>query len=303
MNITKTLIFSLLILFIKLQYDLPKELKEIQEDAEHYTESEYSESSAFPVKLKTPNAQCCMLKMVDSEEEEEFCSLFGGSTKEAQQFESSTKIQSLLKEIFGFTVYGMSEFYENDSEELANSLRHKQIYKCKDGDYTFSYGYYNYTSQEKAILKSSKHCLRYFYSYVLDEDFLNNMPSKDKCFNADISESSKNNGIECGYYEFNIKFVSGKSKIFKSCYLLSNDIFSTKKIESESKANFQAMGVMFAQYVGETFLSYSLDLSDSKGNKLSYDSLNDKVSNPSQQGSSQIAFYSKYLFLFILFLF
>ena len=35
MNITKTLIFSLLISFIKLQYDLPKELKEIEEDAEH----------------------------------------------------------------------------------------------------------------------------------------------------------------------------------------------------------------------------------------------------------------------------
>ena len=113
----------------------------------------------------------------------------------------------------------MSEFYENGSEELENSLRHKQIYKCKDCDFTFSYGYYDYTSQEKAILKSSKHCLRYFYSYVLDEDLVNNMPSKDKCFNANISESSKNNGIECGYYEFNIKFISGKSKIFKSCYL------------------------------------------------------------------------------------
>ena len=45
MNITKTLIFSLLISFIKLQYDLPKELKEIQEDAEHCGESEYSEIS------------------------------------------------------------------------------------------------------------------------------------------------------------------------------------------------------------------------------------------------------------------
>ncbi len=180
-----------------------------------------------------------MLKMVNSEEEEEFCSLFGGSTKEAQQFESSTKIQSLLKELFGFSVYGIPELNENEREEFANSLRHKQIYKCKDGDYTFSYGYYDYTSQDKEIIKSDKYCLRYFYSYVLDEDFLNNMPSKEKCFNADMLQSSKNNGIEYGYFEFNIKFVSGKSKIFKSCYLLSNDVFSTKKIDSESKEIFK----------------------------------------------------------------
>ena len=92
MNITKTSIFSLLILFIKLQYDLPKELKEIQEDAEHCTESEYSESSAFPVKLKTPNAQYCMLKMINSEEEEEFCSLFGGSTKDTHQLLQKSKV-------------------------------------------------------------------------------------------------------------------------------------------------------------------------------------------------------------------
>lgn len=138
---------------------------------------------------------------------------------------------------------------------------------------------------------------------MLDEDLVNNMPSKDKCFNADISESYKNNGIECGYYEFNIKFISGKSKIFKSCYLLSNDIFSTKKIESESKANFQAMGVMFAQYVGETFLSYTLDLSDSKGNKLSYDSLNDKVSNPSQQVHHKLLFIQNIYFCLFCFYF
>jgi hypothetical protein len=55
MNITKTLIFSLLISFIKLQYDLPKELKEIQEDAEHCGESEYSEISPSP---HTLNINC-----------------------------------------------------------------------------------------------------------------------------------------------------------------------------------------------------------------------------------------------------
>ena len=295
-----SILFCLLITFSNLKLnedypDYPDDVKTLIEDEERCLDAGATQDKCYSVELKTKKAQCCILEMIFYGSHSVDCSIIVGSVKDVKEY-FTPKTKAIYKELFGFMVYGMPT--DQTEEELINEFRHKQNYQCKDGNFEILFGYDNYTSEEKSIFKSNQHCLRYFYSYVIDYDFLDKMPSKEQCFNADLLESSKTIGIKCGFYEFKIKYVSGNSGEFKSCYVYDTDIIKNKKIDDESKANLSALAMQYATSQGEIMVSYVVYFSDSDGNRYSYDSSTDKVSSSSK---SQI---SKYLlFLLILFLF
>ena len=265
------------------------------EDEERCLEAEAIPDECYSVALKTKNAQCCILEMTSYKSHDIDCSIILGSIKDIKE-NYTPKTNAFSKELFGFSVYGMPT--EQSEEELINEFRHSQNYECKDGNFEYLYGYENYTSEEKLLFKSDQHCLRYFYSYVIDPDFMEKMPSKEQCFNADLLESSKNIGLKCGFYEFKIKYGSGNSGEFKSCYIFDTDIIKNKKIDDASKSNFSALAMLYAATQGETMVSYVVTFSDSDGNKCTYDSWTNKVSSSSN--NNQI---SKYLLFLLILLF
>lgn len=292
-----SILFCLLITFsnLKINEDYPDDIKTLIEDQERCLEVGNNQDKCYSVSLKTKNAQCCILEYISNQSSSVNCSMIGGSVKEVEEA-FTPRNKAILKELFGIWVYGFPT--KRSEEELINEFRYKQNYQCKDGNFEILYGYDNYTSEDKAILKSNQHCLRYFYSYVIDPDFLDKMPSKEKCFNADLLENSKNIGIKCGFYEFTIKYVSGNSGEFKSCYVYDTDIIKNKKIDEKSKGNFSILAMQYAISQGEMMVSYVVVFSDSDGHKYSYDSSTNKVS------SSTKCQISKYLlFLLIIFLF
>ena len=163
-----------------------------------------------------------------------------------------------------------------------NVYRYIQKIDCKDGNIEVKYGYEEYNSVDEEIIKSDKHCLRYFYSYSLDPyNFKEKYPSDNDCFNADLLQTSKDAGLKCGYSEFNLKYVSGKSEVYKTCYIYNPDIVNTKIFDDISTVGFDAYAQDIATREEETLLSYSINLSDDSGNKISYDSLTRQVTVPS----------------------
>ena len=181
---------------------------------------------------------------------------------------------------------------------------------CQNGQYEIKYGYEEYNSEDKEIFHSDKHCLRYFYSFLLDSDFKEKYPTNNDCYNADLLKTSKDAGLKCGYSEFNLKYESGKSEVYKTCYIYNPDIINSKAFDDKSTEAFGTYTWNIASVEGETLMSYTVEMSDDSGNKISYDSLTNQVTIPSsskrrRSSSKGIKDYkSKYLlFLLMLFLF
>ena len=281
--------------------DYPDDIKTLIEDQERCYEAGTQKDKCYSVSLKTPNAQCCILEYISYTSHDTYCSIIEGSIEDVKNNLYTPKIKAILKEYFGFQVYGLGEIVGKDEEEMINEIRNKQNYQCKDGDFDIPYGYETYTSQDKSILKSNQQCLRYFHSYVIDYDYMDKMPSKEQCFNADLLESSKNIGIKCGFYEFTIRYVSGNSGNFKSCYVFDTDIIKNRKIDNQSKTYLSALAYQYASLQNEMFASYIVDFSDSDGNSFRYDSLTNTVTSLSKGENNKISKYLLFLFILILF--
>ena len=116
-------------------------------------------------------------------------------------------------------------------------------------------------------------------------------------------QTSKDAGLKCGYGEFNIKFQSGKSEIYKTCYFFNLDSINTKSFDDRTIGSFEEFSSIIAGTEGENLLSYTIALSDDNGNRLSYDSLTRQVTTPSSKSSSEgIKDYKNKFLLFLLIL-
>lgn len=297
----KYLIFAFILVFdftILDDYDeFPESIRNFMESLEKCQEAGEDKELCFSKTslLNTPNYQCCILEYIDHEGKEVNCSLTGQPIEKIKEQKNSIKLQAFIKEIVGFQIYKM--------DFNATELRHIQKYDCHDGNFEIRYGYEEYSSDDKVKLKSDKHCLRYFYSPSLDPyNFKDNFPTNSDCYNADLLQSSKEVGVKCGYSEFNIKFLDGKSEVYKTCYFYDSDAVKTKSYDEQSTINFDQYVMMVTQ--GQ-YLSYTVEISDDSGNKLKYDSLTKEVTVPSTSNSSSKGvkdYKSKYLLLLILIL-
>ena len=210
-------------------------------------------------------------------------------------------IKAILKELYGFTIYKL-----NSDGDSTFDPKFSQKYDCQDGKTEINYGYEEYSSADEETLKSNKHCLRYFYSYVLDINFKEKFPTNNDCYNADLLPTSEDAGLKCGYGEFNLKYISGKSEVLKTCYFYDSNAIKTKTFDDESTSAFDIYAWNVGSRDGDSLLSYTVEISDENGNKLKYDSLTKQVTISSSSSSSSKGlkdYKSKYLlFLLILIL-
>lgn len=168
--------------------------------------------------------------------------------------------KALFKEIWGYAIYNFG---------AGTSMKMEMTYTCKDGTASMKFGFDTYTDEEKEILGSENHCLRYIYG-------MNEFTSKEECFNSELLPSSKKVGLSCGYFEFNIKYSDGTSENFKTCNLFNKDVITNGHLDDKSKETLESFVNSNADDE-KIVLSYVVDFSDDKGNKVVYDSLTQSI--------------------------
>ena len=251
--------------------------------------------------LNIPNFQCCILDFQSKDESFKNCSLLGGSIEQINEQKNSKMIKAILREIYGFTLF----IFQSDGDTNFDA-RHSQKYDCQDGKTEINYGYEEYNSADEEKLKSNKHCLRYFYSYAIDYNFKEKFPTNNDCYNADLLPTSEDAGLKCGYGEFNLKYISGNSEVYRTCYFYDSNAIKTKTFDDQSTNAFDIYAWTVSSSEGDSLLSYTVDISDDNGNKLRYDSLTKQVTIPSTSQSSSKGvkdIKSKYLLFLLILIF
>ena len=265
-------------------YELPEEAKKYIEADEACLDAAYTESACFSVKLNINNAQCCLLELTNSNGVSKNCSLLGSSLKDIGDIQVSN---AFMKELAGFQIYGQGD----------DDVKHIQKYKCKDGDLTIKYGYDEYTDEEMKILKSENYCLKYFYDYLYDGIYQEKVISEETCFNADILESSKQAGLECGFFEYQFQFLDGSSKKISSCYVYDKNY---KKLDETTTADFRLLASELSGIEGKMYKQFTISFKGKDGSQIAFDPNTGKVIG---NGASFIKFTLMYLVLISLILF
>lgn len=224
------------------------------------------------------------------------------------------KYKALIKDLFGFYKYGL--YYINDDGSkyyFASILSFTQTYNCKDGTHTMSFGNDNYTENERKILESDTHCLKYFYRHLYEENFQYDEEkekyflrpvSNNECFNAALLQSSKDEGISCGYYEFKLKYVDGTTDTLTTCYYYNENFYKNGEFDEQTKKEFETLINQYSSENGKTSKSYITQFSDSEGNTYVFDSSTGKMesTNSNSNSDSNGAFYKINFLILILFL-
>ena len=216
----------------------------------------YSDDSNYPSNMPKEfyeqmemNEKCseagCMLtidKAINDEDnkDEKTCFIMYKDIKALQEVYNNKIFKAQMKEIFGFLQYGLY-FKEEDGRKFypfdGNTFKMKQIYKCSDGTAEYSFGYDTYSLDDKSLYESDDHCLKYFYRYLYAENYDENLElvsvSKDDCLNAKLTQGAIEAGITCGFFQFNINFITGGSKTYQTCYIYNSNFISEHKLEVE----------------------------------------------------------------------
>ena len=303
----KILIFAFILVFDFVVLDdyngIPESARKYIEAQEKCTEAGNDRDLCFSKtsSLNIPNLQCCILALQTKDESYTNCSFLGGSIEQINEQKNSKMIKAILKELYGFTIYKL-----NSDGDSTFDPKFSQKYDCQDGKAEIYYGYEEYSSADEETLKSNKHCLRYFYSYSLDYDFKEKFPTNNDCYNADLLPTSEDAGLKCGYGEFNLKYISGNSEVYRTCYFYDSNAIKTKTFDDQSTNAFDIYAWTVSSSEGDSLLSYTVDISDDSGNKLRYDSLTKQVTIPSTSQSSSKGvkdIKSKYLLFLLILIF
>ena len=258
--------------------------------------------------------QCCVLETffeLDGDptfhnDDKISCIALNGSIDLLKKIYEEKKYKALQKELYGFLKYGLY-IYEDNGEKyyIAPNLSHNQTYKCKDGSYKISFGYDTYTENEKKVLESDNHCLKYFYRHMYEENFeydeekdkyyLKQVSNND-CFNANLLQSSKDDGISCGYYEFKLNYVDGTTDTLTTCYFYNENFYKNGEFDEQTKIEFETLINQYSSENGKVSKSYITQFSDSEGNTYVFDSSTGKIE------SSNGSFYKLNFMILILFL-
>jgi len=252
--------------------------------------------------LSNQNYQCCVLTTTDNAGTNSSCSFMGGSIETIKMIHTE-ETKALQKEMFGYFVYAFAD-EGSDYNKRIEENKFLQEYKCKDGELSVPYGYDTCTNEDQKILKSEKHCLYPFYGYVLRPyDFMDNLPTQEDCFNAEMLQSSKDSGLKCSYFNFTFKDFDGNPKPYSTCYFY---IPGSTNFDVRSTGAFQLLCQNIVKGNG-TCQDYSIDAIDEDGNIIRYNSLTGQIEKDTSDTKKKKTDYSKTLviskFIFLLFLF
>lgn len=189
------------------------------------------------------------------------------------------------------------EFYEQDKDAGEQTFPQvNYLIKCSNGEVEYSIGGYNLTEKDKSIFTNEKHCLK--LKQLKSENYSYDV---GKCEEGLLTDSAKKAGIDCGYQVYNIKVDSQNIITYKTCDLFNLKLMSEKiKMDYEVNEMSNKIGLIISNQGIEKYESYTAEIYNAKGQKITYDSKTRKYEVTDNLGN-MISF--GYLFLLILILF
>ena len=224
--------------------------------------------------LTDKNKQCCF---VQRNKETETCESSPNPLSDIANIFNSPQFKPLAREVVGYANYSSAEKRINFKNENMHIV-------CSDGELDVNMGNKKYSDDDIKILTSADHCMNYTVSSIMS--IISPQPPKEyDCTKGQLLQTSKDAGFECGTINAKMN-MGGMEMNLKTCMLFSYDMFS--------KINVPPMlNVRLKQY------KVTLELSDSKGRKVTYDSETGKIVG----NNGGILTISKYLLLLSVFLF
>ena len=302
------ILFCLLLILVNSQEEFPEEIQNIIRDSEKCLEGDENIENkeicySLSNQLSNKYYQCCILTMKSKEETKTNCSFVGGPIEIIKKIQTEGA-KALQKELFGYFIYGFPSNEQDSPNQRIEDNKLLQSYECKDGNFEVYYGYDTYTNEDQRILKSEKHCLYHFYGYTIRPySFMDNLPTQEDCFKAEMLQSSKDSGLKCSYFNFTFKDFNGNPKPFSTCYFYSLDSTS---FDTRSTGAFTMLCQNIVRGYG-TCQDYSLDIIDEYGNIFRYNSSTGQIEKDTPDTKKKKKSYSKTLiiskFLFLIFLF
>ena len=201
---------------------------------------------------------------------------------------NTTEFKAFYREYRGYKIYGENITYPYEKTESKLT--------CKNGESSLAFEN-KYFNEEIATLEDEKHCLNINYQKESDIDL-----DVGKCEDYLILDSSKKDGIECGYLEYNINLASKRKVNYKTCSLFNFNLFSkvAKIDKSELFDEHFVEKLIHKMDKKERIESFTGEIYNSKGEKIKYDSKTDKIII---EDSGYMINASKYLFILTLILF
>lgn len=252
-----------------------------------------------------PFTQCCYYK-VDFEKSAKnnikLCNINIYPFDTISSLLESSKITDLAREILGFIKYGLKE----DIDDIDFIIGDKATVdvNCQDKEIKKTIEIKDYTDDDKKVFQYPDYCLydlmekiaNLTEEYEGDDDDYYPYPYPDytklkastpNCGKLKILQSSKKNGLSCGYVKVNVDILEYISFSFDSCILFSNDIFSKIKIPS-------IVTDFVKTYMKQIGGEFKVELDDKKGHKFVLDSKTGEF-----RSKSSFVSISKYLFILI----
>ena len=238
------------------------------------------------------NGVCCYFEeKINDKIVEERCDSFPFDIDKRGEMINLKEFYSFNRELNGYKIIieGQEDFPEKSEE----------IIICKKGVYRLVEDNV-YSEKEKNVLEDENHCLNIYHKKLENYEF-----NTGECTSHLLLDSSKKAGLECGYFEYNITLESNRTISFNTCNLFNLKLFSkmseVKKFSSmmfNSKDFYDIINSM--GYYNDYFDSYTVEVHNSKGHKIKYDSRTGEVII---KDAGYMLSISKYLFILILILF
>ena len=233
---------------------------------------------------------CCYYEiLLDDEKANQYCQSSHPDMYKLGKVVNSKVFYPFLREVNGYKKIVEKAFYPNKTEVIVT---------CKKGAFRIVYNS-EYSEKEKNVFKDENHCLNIYHKKLDNSQF-----NVGECENYLLLDSSKKAGLDCGYFEYNITLESKTTISYKTCNVFNLNLFSyireggnirSEFIEEDLDDIIRSMG-----YTNDNLTNYSVEVLNSKGQKIKYDSRTGEVII---KGAGYMLSISKYLFILIFILF
>ena len=250
-------------------------------------------STCLSISFESPNYQCCRYKYRNTYEEsfpyeEEYCFYMTNPLQPEIDEMKTENGKIVFKEYYGFNMFA-TPYESNIITSLLN-------FTCKDGSIDYFYNKSDYTEEEQQLFKSDNYCLRFMFSKTKEN------ATKSACFNSILPTAKKDSGVSCGYYEINLVFNDSTTENIKTCFWFNDDMIKNRKMEFWTKYMLNYYIFSKAKSSKKALSHYEIDLSNSKGKTLRYNSLSDQIDEENPVSGFSYLFSCRYLLILFIIL-
>ena len=240
---------------------------------------------------------------------------------------SLTETKAIAKEIIGYYLYNPNIDRNPEEDDVIPDEKVNVNFYCKNSQ--FSYNYEPYTGKEKSILESNAHCLEHISSSIKNKE-VPMLEDGFKCEDKLLLESSEKAGVECGYLTvfaqrgndtdnnqtvstcmfFNEKVLKQifETDLIKQLIKKAKEQYEKEEKKTEKIKSSEEDGEEQEKEEGEDYdedeeiTKVSIEFRNAEGKTFSY-TYDSSVPDENDNNNSCLFAASKFLFLFIVFLF